>query len=130
MKETKFRAALHLIVFLLVSMVFHTSGANAEDGVLPPPQLVTNAWMLIVGYEADPEAIKAVLPQGLEPHPNNRVVLNMYTVPQADQTSGLGAYTLTYVTVEVAGQDSYTMGQPTGFPGRYFAYYFKTAPPL
>jgi acetoacetate decarboxylase len=127
-KEARFRAGFYLIALLVIGMSLHPNVVNAEDGVLPPPQLVTNAWMLIVGYEADPEAIKAVLPDGLEPNPNNRVVLNMYTVPEADQTSGFGAYTLTYITVEVAGQDSYTMGQPTGFPGRYFAYYFNSSP--
>lgn len=128
MQNTRFRAGLYLFALLMLGMSLHPNKVNAGDEVLPPPQLVTNAWMLIIGYEADPEAIKAVLPEGLEPHPNNRVVLNMYTVPEADQTSGLGAYTLTYVTIEVAGQDSYTMGQPTGFPGRYFAYYFNSSP--
>ena len=127
MTNKRFKTGYVLAVIMIVSGLL-ISRSNAEEDTLPPPQLVTNAWMLIVGYEADPEAIKAVLPEGLEPHPNNRVVLNMYTVPEADQTSGFGAYTLTYVTVEVAGQDSYTMGQPTGFPGRYFAYYFNSSP--
>ncbi|MCH7928662.1 MAG: acetoacetate decarboxylase family protein, partial [Candidatus Dadabacteria bacterium] len=68
---------------------------QADEDNLPAPQLVTNAWMFIVGYEADPEALKAFLPEGLEPHPNNRVVLNMYTVPDGTETSGFGAYTLT-----------------------------------
>ena len=87
----------------MIFMSLHLNEVRAGDDEQQPPQLVTNAWMLIIGYEADPEAIKAVLPGGLEPHPNNRFVLNMYTVPEADHTTGLGAYTLTYVTVEVKG---------------------------
>lgn len=128
MRNSRFKLSLLAGVLMFVFTGLSVIKAYAEEDALPPPQLVTNAWMLIVGYEADPEAIKAVLPEGLEPHPNNRVVLNLYTVPEADQTSGFGAYTLTYVTVEVAGQDSYTMGQPTGFPGRYFAYYYNSSP--
>lgn len=114
---------------LFVPIAILLAGANTARAVeVPPaPQLVTDAWMLIVGYEADPKAIKEVLPKGLEPHPNNRVVLNMYTVPDPKQTSGFGAYTLTYVTVEVKGQDSYTFGEPTGYPGRYFVNYFNSS---
>ncbi|MEU6700095.1 hypothetical protein [Pseudonocardia sp. NPDC046786] len=44
----------------------------------PAPQLIRNARMLIVGYEARREALEAVLPPGLTPHPNNLVQMNMY----------------------------------------------------
>lgn len=116
---------LGLIVFLALGM----RGVYADDIEVPPaPQLVTNAWMLIVGFKADPAAIKKLLPRGLKAHPEHRVVMNMYTVPNADQTSGFGAYTLTYLTVEVKGHDSYSLGQPTGFPGRYFIDYFNSSP--
>jgi acetoacetate decarboxylase len=102
--------------------------ASAEDiKVPPPPQLVTDAWMLYIGFEVDPAAIKAVLPKGLEPHPNNMVVMNMYTVPNPAQTSGFGAYSLTYLTVQVKDQDAYTMGSTTGEPGRYWIGYFNSS---
>lgn len=115
-----------VLVMLLIALPLNS--LRAEDDMLPAPQLVTNAWMYIVGYEADPEVLKAILPEGLEPHPNNRVVLNMYTVPDGSNTSGFGDYTLTYVTIEVKDQDSYTKDAPAGFPGRYFAYYFNSSP--
>lgn len=70
------------------------------------PQLIKNARMLIVGYEADPEVLKSVLPPDLTPHPNNLVQMNMYRVPSTEQTSHLDPYSLTYLTVEIEGRDS------------------------
>ena len=124
--------AIFLMVFILVIYSLSYMGTvgtvSAEDIEVPPaPQLVTDAWMFIIGFEADPAAIKAVLPPGLEPHPNNMVVMNMYTVPDPSQTSGFGAYTLTYLTVQVKDQDSYTMGSTTGEPGRYWIGYFNSS---
>lgn len=103
--------------------------AGAEEGSdLPPPQLVTGAWMFIAAYKADPETLKAMLPAGLEPNPEGHIVINMYTVPEATQTSGFGAYTLTYLTVELKDQDSYIMGSDATIPGRYFVQYFNSSP--
>lgn len=124
MKSARYSFVLVITVLLMCGQAVES---KAESDVLPAPQLVTNAWMFIVGFEADPMALKELLPEGLEPHPNNRVVLNMYTVPDGAETSGFGSYTLTYVTIEVKGHDSYTMGAPTGYPGRYFRYYFNSS---
>ena len=125
LKYSKFLLVLFIVAIMSSSPLLI---AKADDDKLPAPQLVTDAWMFIIGYEADPKVLKEILPEGLEPHPNNRVVLNMYTVPDPQKTSGFGAYTLTYVTIEVKDHDSYTMGAPTGFPGRYFAYYYNSSP--
>ncbi len=124
--------AFSLTVFIFAVCSFAYMGvvrtASAEDIKLPPaPQLVTDAWMLYVGFEADPAAIKAILPPGLEPNPSNMVIMNMYTVPDPSQTSGFGAYTLTYITVQLKDQDSYIMGSATGEPGRYFTFYFNSS---
>ncbi len=117
-----------MILTLAVLMVNFEISHGGEMQNLPSPQLVTDAWMFIAAYKADPEALKGLLPPGLEPNPNGQVVINMYTVPDPNQTSGFGAYTLTYLTVELKDQDSYVMGQPTGYPGRYFVYYFNSSP--
>jgi acetoacetate decarboxylase len=76
----------------------------------PTPPLIRNARMLIIGYEADRAALEAVLPPGLTPHENNLVQMNMYAV-EAALTSGFGAFSLTYLTVEVEGT---TASPPTG----------------
>src|ERR687886_1251329 len=93
----------------------------------PTPQLIRDARMLIVGYQADPDALTAVLPPGLRPHPNNLVQMNMYEV-SADQTSGFGAFSLTYLTVEVEGHDSLAAEGQMPIPGRFFAYYWNSSP--
>jgi hypothetical protein len=95
--------------------------------ILPAPQLVTDAWMLMIGFKSDPSAIRALLPPRLEPHPNNMVVINLYTVPDPSQTSGFGAYTLTYITVQIKDHDSYIMGSDVGEPGRFWVGYFNSS---
>jgi acetoacetate decarboxylase len=91
----------------------------------PTPQLLKDVWMLIVGYSASLEAIRDVLPQGLEANPAGTIQMNMYVVPDAAQTSGFGAYSLTYLTAEVAGHDS--LAGNLRLPGRYFAYYWNSS---
>lgn len=116
------------VFFIILFSVSLSIRVNAEETNLPGPQLVTNAWMFIAAYKADPKVLKELLPEGLEPHPNNHIVINMYTVPDSAQTSGFGAYTLTYLTVELKDHDSYVMGQDSGYPGRYFVFYFNNSP--
>lgn len=117
---------LLMLCVIPVSTGFTESHEKSKEA-LPGPQLVTNAWMFMAGYKADPEALKSMLPAGLEAHPDNHVVINMYTVPDANQTSGLGSYTLTYLAIELKDQDSYGMGDTPGYPGRYFVFYFNSS---
>lgn len=92
----------------------------------PAPQLIKDARMLIVGYEADPAALAAVLPPGLSPHPNHLVQMNMYEI-DASGTSGFGSFSLTYPTVEVEGHDSLAADGALPIPGRFFAYYWNSS---
>lgn len=110
----------------LMSLINGRAAHAMDPASLPAPQLVTDAWMFMAGYKADPAALSALLPPGLEPTGN--IVINMYTVPEATQTSGFGAYTLTYLTVEIKGQDSYIMGSDKTYPGRYFVHYYNSSP--
>ena len=100
---------------------------------VPPPQLIKNAEMLIVGYEADPEILAAVLPPGLDPHPNHLIQMNMYRVPSSEQTSHLDPYSLTYLTVEVEGRDSRAISEAEGempVPGRFWVGYWNDSPQM
>ena len=83
--------------------------------------------MIIIGYKAEPEALAAVLPPGLKPHPNNMVQMNMYEIA-ADQSSGFGEFSLTYLTVEIDGHDSLAADGSMPIPGRFFAYYWNSSP--
>lgn len=126
-----FRIFTVLLLFLSISFTFSNNQAIAgAEKSLPGPQLVTDAWMFIAAYKADPKELKKLLPPGLEPSPDGQVVINMYTVPDPGQTSGFGAYTLTYLTVELKGQDSYVMGSDITYPGRYFVHYFNSSPSM
>ena len=112
---------------LAITTALYAGIASADDSILPEPQLVKDAWMLETYFEADPDAIKVVLPPGLKPHPSNTVVVNMYTVPDAANTSGFGAYTLTYIAVQVMGHDAYMVGSKDVIPGLYFVHYWNSS---
>ncbi len=112
----------------LINAEHHEPMKDTKAMDLPGPQLVTGAWMFIAAYKADPAVLKSLLPEGLEASPTGQVVINMYTVPTAEQTSGLGAYTLTYLTVELKDQDSYVMNSDITYPGRYFIHYYNSSP--
>ncbi|MCH8014453.1 MAG: acetoacetate decarboxylase family protein [Candidatus Dadabacteria bacterium] len=124
-----FTKRMFITLFVLsLAFTFSTQNNTAMADDLPGPQLVTDAWMFIASYKADPKVLKAMLPEGLEPNPEGTVVINMYTVPNGNETSGFGPYTLTYLTVELAGQDSYVMNSDITYPGRYFIFYFNSSP--
>lgn len=93
----------------------------------PAPQLIKNARMIIIGYKADPAALAAVLPPGLTAHPNSQIQMNMYDLP-AEQSSGFGGFSLSYLTVEVEGHDSLAADGALPLPGRFFAYYWNSSP--
>ncbi|MGH7884812.1 MAG: acetoacetate decarboxylase family protein [Thermodesulfobacteriota bacterium] len=119
--------AAFIFTFVCLVTVNTIYGAE-EENLLPSPQLVTDAWMFITAFKADPKELKKLLPPGLEPNPENQVVMNMYAIPDPNQTSGFGAYTLTYLTVELKDQDSYVRDSDVTYPGRYFVYYFNSSP--
>jgi len=110
-------------IFVLAAIAL---AAHAEP-IPPEPQMFLDGSMLMVGYEADPAALRELLPKGLEVHPSNMVILNQYIVPDAAKTSGLGAYTLTYLAIQVKGHDGYMAGSPDPVPGRYMAYYWNSS---
>lgn len=59
--------------------------------------MVINSRMLYFGWvAADPAAAAKTLPAGLAPSPAGTCFMNQYVVDSEDQTSGFGAYSLTY----------------------------------
>ncbi|WP_233578367.1 acetoacetate decarboxylase family protein [Micromonospora sp. BL4] len=92
---------------------------------LVAPQLVVNSRMIYFGWvPADPEAVAALVPPGLKPAPNRQVFMNQYVVDDAAQTSGFGAYSLTYLGPDLSGVDA-----PDGVtPGRWWTHYFNSSP--
>jgi len=91
---------------------------------LAPPQLVINSRMIYSSWiPADPAAAAKLLPSGLTPASNGAVYMNQYVVDSEEQTSGFGAYSLTYM-----GLDLGNLHAPDGVtPGRFFLHYFNSS---
>lgn len=99
---------------------------------LHAPQLVTSARMLYaVWLPADPTAAAALVPEELTPRSGAPVFMNQYVVDDAAQTSGaahangFGAYSLTYLGVELADLDT-----EDGTPGRWWTHYLNSSPSM
>lgn len=95
--------------------------------VLDPadPQLVVSSRMLFFSWlPADPDAVAALVPAPLRPHHDRRVFMNQCVVDDDIQTSGLGAYSLAYLGVSLAGVDA-----PDGVtPGGWWTHYLTSSP--
>lgn len=91
---------------------------------LAAPQLVLDSRMVYTSWiPADPEACARLLPRALEPAANRAVYMNQYVVDRAEQTTGFGAYSLTYLGLDVGG-----LFAPDGVtPARFFTHYFNSS---
>jgi hypothetical protein len=96
---------------------------------LHPPQLIVDARMLyVVWLPADPGAASALVPEELSAAEGSPVFMNQYVVDDAGQTSnadeadGFGAYSLTYLGVDLAGLDT-----EAGTPARWWTHYFDSS---
>ncbi|RLP94338.1 hypothetical protein EAD89_04425 [Micromonospora sp. BL4] len=88
------------------------------------PQLVVNSRTLYFSWlPADPDAVAALVPAGLRPRSDRQVFLNQYIVDDETQTSGFGAYSLTYLGVSLTGVDA-----PGGLsPGGWWTHYVASS---
>ena len=91
---------------------------------LAAPQLVINSRMIYSSWiPADPKAAAALLPKRLHPAANQAIYMNQYVVDSEEQTSGFGAYSLTYLGLDLAD-----LTAPDGVtPGRFFTNYFNSS---
>lgn len=91
---------------------------------LAAPQMVLNSRMLYTSWiPADPAACAALLPPALSPAANGAVYMNQYVVDDAAQTTGFGAYSLTYLGLDLGG-----LFAPDGVtPARFFTHYLNSS---
>jgi hypothetical protein len=89
---------------------------------LAAPQLVIDSRMIYSSWiPADPKAAAALLPGRL--NPAGPIYMNQYVVDSEVQTSGFGAYSLTYLGLDLAG-----LTAPDGVtPARFFTNYFNSS---
>lgn len=95
-----------------------------SNNSLVSPQMVLNSRMVYTSWiPADPAACAKLLPHALKPAPNGAVYMNQYVVDSAEQTTGFGAYSLTYLGLNVAKHLA-----PDGVtPARFFTHYFNSS---
>ncbi|MFC0005428.1 hypothetical protein [Micromonospora siamensis] len=87
------------------------------------PQIVVQCRTLSFSWlPADPDAVAALVPAGLCPRPDRQVFLSQYVVDDETQTSGFGAYSLTYLGVALVGVDA-----PDGRPGGWWTHYLASS---
>jgi hypothetical protein len=90
---------------------------------LAAPQLVLNSRMLYTSWiPEDPQACERLLPRALKPAANRAVYMNQYVVDSAEQTTGFGAYSLTYL-----GLDTELFAPDGATPARFFTHYFNSS---
>ncbi|MBB3664481.1 hypothetical protein FB384_003385 [Prauserella sediminis] len=95
---------------------------------LYPPQLIANSRTLyLVWTPADPDAVAKLVPEGLSPARDHSCYINQYVVDGSDQTSAtgaesFGAYSLTYLGVNLSGLDT-----EAGVPGRWWTHYYNSS---
>lgn len=94
-----------------------------------PPQLIVDARMLyLVWTPENPSAVEALVPSGLKPNAERSCYINQYVVDEANQTSNsdeketFGAYSLTYLGVDLEGLDT-----EAGVPGRWWTHYMDSS---
>jgi len=95
-----------------------------------PPQLIVGSRMLYICWKpADPDNVAALVPSELTPAGDRIVYMNQYVVDDASQVSNagsdeaFGAYSLTYLGVDLAGLDT-----EAGVPGRWWTHYLNSSP--
>jgi hypothetical protein len=93
-----------------------------------PPQLITGARMLyLVWIPAEPDAVAALVPDGLTAAPRSLCYVNQYVVERADaiSTPEFGSYSLTYLGVDLDGLDT-----EAGTPARWWTHYLNSSEPM
>ncbi|MBF6185675.1 MULTISPECIES: hypothetical protein [Nocardia] len=108
----------------------NSASPAGSTSALHAPQLIANSRMLyLVWLPADPEAVAKLVPAGLTPREDRACYLNQYVVDDPMQTSNgaaavdsFGAYSLTYLGVDLADLDT-----EAGVPARWWTHYFNSS---
>jgi acetoacetate decarboxylase len=88
-----------------------TVAQQRDTNVPRPPYLILDHEHLVILFEAEESALKALLPIGIKAAPGSVVGLNMYRTKEA---VGLVPYTASYLWIDIEGFDS-----PDGTKGRW-----------
>ncbi|MEU2615727.1 hypothetical protein ABZ570_29785 [Micromonospora sp. NPDC007271] len=90
-------------------------------------QLVVNARVLQLSWlPAAPDEATALVPAALRPRADGEVFLCQYVVDDGSQTSGFGAFSLTYLGLALDGLDAPPAGDIPG--GGWWTHYLASSP--
>lgn len=95
------------------------------------PQIIRNAPLLTFFLAGDPHALGRHVPLPLSPHPDARIVLNMWSLPDPKEMTGFGEpgpMGITYLAAEVLGEEGASADGTLHFPGRFWLEHWSSSP--
>jgi hypothetical protein len=93
------------------------------------PQLIRDAQLLTFFLEPDPHIVAALVPFPLAPLHDGRMILNMWSHSDPTGTTGfggIGPMSVSYLAVEVAGEEGATADESMRFPGRLWLHHWSS----
>ena len=97
------------------------------------PQIVRDAPLLTFFLSGDSSALRRCIPPPLSPHPAARIILNMWFLPNPEDTTGFGEpgpVGIAYLAAEVSGEEGVTADGATQFPGRFWLEHWSSSAAL
>ena len=87
------------------------------------PEILHDIPLATFYLRADPSVMKAALPEGLVPAPNGRLILNIWSQDDPNETTGFGGFGpmgIAYLAIEVAEKSGRTSDGKARFPARFW----------
>ena len=94
------------------------------------PQIIRNAPLLTFYLSGVSPALGQAIPSPLSLHSGTRIVLNMWSLPDPEDTTGFGEpgpTDITYLAAEVGGEEGATADDATRFPGRFWLEHWSSS---
>ncbi|MGN6584816.1 MAG: hypothetical protein ACTHJV_14045 [Rhizobiaceae bacterium] len=111
-------------------MTSHSSKPSAYSCLTVAPQIIHDAPLLTIVLSSKPERLHARIPSPLRPHPDGRLILNMWALSDPRQTTGFGApgpVGVSYLAAEVAGPEGASNDGAVRFPGRVWLEHWSSS---
>jgi hypothetical protein len=97
------------------------------------PQIIRNAPLLTFFLAGDASALRQCIPPPLAPHPGARIILNVWSLSDPEDTTGFGEpgpIGISYLAAEVGGEEGTSADGATGFPGRFWLEHWSSSAAL
>lgn len=97
------------------------------------PEIVRNAPLLTFFLSGDSSALRRCIPSPLSLHSGGRIILNIWSLPDPEGTTGFGEpgpVGIAYLAAEVGGEEGTTADGATHFPGRFWLEHWSSSAAL